>query len=292
MERVRPTARSHVHRRHHPHQHLHERQLSVPPHEGLDRYSTVPVYEQYRARLRDGSYINASEIDFGPGYPAYIATQAPFPGTVASLLRLAFERRARAIVALEKRNPYWDLEGNEAATCTHDLGGGRYACFVPGPRSGHKRLIYFDAQGNPEFTTQMLYTTTWPDGTVPEPSETPKLAYILDAAGYGPSSANFGPIIVHCAAGVARSATVVASHHAVARILAGAAPGSARSLVGEGIELFESRRVMNATPAQIGYAPDLVRAALALRGSGPARRAARAADRDANPYAPLGLVEA
>ncbi|CAM9891763.1 unnamed protein product [Lampetra planeri] len=192
-----------------------------------NRYANVVAYDHSRVILHtiDGvpgsDYINANYIDGYRRHNAYIASQGPLADTVADFWRMVWEQRSSTIVMmtkLEERSrvkcdQYWPNRGSESyglvqVTLTDTVELATYST----------RSFTLTRSGCTERRdVRQFQFTAWPDHGVPE-FPTPVLAFLRRVRAAWGSSADGGPLIVHCSAGVGRTGCLIVIDAALERV--------------------------------------------------------------------------
>ncbi|XP_061604022.1 tyrosine-protein phosphatase non-receptor type 7-like [Phyllopteryx taeniolatus] len=218
--------------------------LDVPGHTIKDRYKSILPNSESRVILtcaeeeaRPNSYINANYIRGYRSIPkAYIATQGPMVHTVGDFWDMVWQERSRIIVMVtrlketnEKCERYWPQPSNH-----------RSEEEVEGATSqfGRFQLRVTDSQDKEGFTVTDMeiqcvfcwerrpvrhyWFTSWPDHCVPQ-CTAPLLRLVEEVESYRASlraassqpttgtNHQFGPIVVHCSAGIGRTGCFIAS---------------------------------------------------------------------------------
>ncbi|XP_019860969.1 PREDICTED: receptor-type tyrosine-protein phosphatase F-like [Amphimedon queenslandica] len=187
----------------------------LPENRAKNRYTNILAYDHSRVKLESiddepgSDYINANYI---PGYRmrrAYIATQGPLPSTFDDFWRMTWEQNSHVIVML-----------------TQLVERGRTKChrYWPGAQPEVYGEINVDMLSETEksdwivrkfkITKEKRSRTithyqfvSWPDHGVPDEAG-PALDFVREV--HEVASSAFGPVIVHCSAGVGRTGTFIA----------------------------------------------------------------------------------
>ncbi|XP_022803027.1 tyrosine-protein phosphatase Lar-like [Stylophora pistillata] len=181
-----------------------------------NRYPNIVAYDHSRVHLStvDGivgsDYINANFCDGYRKESAYIATQGPLEETIDDFWRMIWEYKTFTIVMLTeleergriKCEQYWPTDGTELygdieVTVTDWIEFANYTITT--------LQICKEGASQPREVKHFQFTG-WPDHSVP-PYPTPFLAYLRRVRFYNPTDA--GPIVVHCSAGVGRTACFI-----------------------------------------------------------------------------------
>ncbi|XP_068609644.1 tyrosine-protein phosphatase non-receptor type 1-like [Brachionichthys hirsutus] len=188
----------------------------LPENKSLNRYRDVSPFDHSRIRLQLGAndYINASLMAVEEAQRKYILTQGPLPNTCGDFWEMVWEQRSRGVVMLNrviekgciKCAQYWPHRGEKdmffkdtdlrLTLVSEDI----ESCYTV-------RQLALDNLSTQE-TRQILHFhyTTWPDFGVPE-SPASFLNFLFKVRESGCMSADQGPVVVHCSAGIGRSGT-------------------------------------------------------------------------------------
>lgn len=185
-----------------------------------NRYTNILPYDHSRVILPklgidpDSDYINASFVDGYKHKGKFIAAQGPKENTIADFWRMAWEQNVSTIIMAtnleERKEPkcarYWPQSETETF-------GDIVVCNV-----GENHLVDYTIR---QFTVQRVQTestmsskrnitqyhfTSWPDFGVPK-SPSGILKFLRKIKHSSPTG--YGPIVVHCSAGVGRTGTFI-----------------------------------------------------------------------------------
>ncbi|CAL8234209.1 unnamed protein product [Boreogadus saida] len=187
-----------------------------PENKCRNRYRDVSPFDHSRILLQlgDNDYINASLICMEEAKRNYILTQGPLPNTCGHFWEMVWEQRTRGVVMLNrviekgsiKCAQYWpQIEERDAVF--------EDTSFRVSLISEDVKVYYTVRQLELENlvtqeTREILHFhyTTWPDFGVPESPAT-FLNFLFKVRETGCLSAEHGPVVVHCSAGIGRSGT-------------------------------------------------------------------------------------
>ncbi|XP_040834173.1 receptor-type tyrosine-protein phosphatase H [Ochotona curzoniae] len=193
---------------------------TAPENVTKNRYRNVLPYDSSRVPLKPflggpgSDYINASFLPGLWGPKEFIAAQGPLPHTVGDFWRLVWEQQSQTLVMLTncvesgqvKCEHYWPLD---AQPCTH--GQLRVTLVAEEVTENWAvrdlQLLHLDEQKT--LSTRQFHYLAWPDHGVPH-SPDPLLAFWKILRQWLDQTAEGGPPIVHCSAGVGRTGTLIA----------------------------------------------------------------------------------
>uniref|UniRef100_A0A5S6R6F2 Protein-tyrosine phosphatase n=1 Tax=Trichuris muris TaxID=70415 RepID=A0A5S6R6F2_TRIMR len=192
----------------------------------LNRYTNIPLYDCTRVILKDGlgtDYIHASYVDGYKQKSAYILTQGPTKNTIADLWRMVWQEKVVNIVILtgffEKHRPKCTLYFPTSNKKILNLG--IFLISLVDMEIQNDNLLVLVkitcSLTNEEHHTLIAMYTKWPDALIPaNTKDLISFVYMIKDArasmvkrilpnwvGHpkGP------PMVVHCSAGIGRSAT-------------------------------------------------------------------------------------
>ncbi|CAI5441376.1 unnamed protein product [Caenorhabditis angaria] len=191
-------------------------------HVELNRYADVFCIDQTRVVLknRDNDYIHASWITIPDSNTKYILTQGPLLETVADFWAMCYQEKAKFILMLcplvegdaEKCSVYFpDAKGKTVKYGKLDV---TITGTKPEPIEGVIWTVINIVDENETFEINHIYVPWWPDQLAPEDPK-PMLKLYNWVKKVNPENT---PIVVHCSAGVGRSATFIGIDYANARI--------------------------------------------------------------------------
>ncbi|XP_051832550.1 tyrosine-protein phosphatase non-receptor type 1 [Antechinus flavipes] len=188
----------------------------LPKNKNRNRYRDVSPFDHSRIKLHheDNDYINASLIKMEEAQRSYILTQGPLPNTCGHFWEMVWEQKSRGVVMLNRV-----------------MEKGSLKCAQYWPQKEEKEMIFEDTNLKltlisediksyytvrqlelENLTTQEtreilhFHYTTWPDFGVPE-SPASFLNFLFKVRESGSLNPEYGPIVVHCSAGIGRSGT-------------------------------------------------------------------------------------
>eukprot|EP00036_Acanthoecidae_sp_10tr_P010874 CAMPEP_0182926658 /NCGR_PEP_ID=MMETSP0105_2-20130417/12194_1 /TAXON_ID=81532 ORGANISM="Acanthoeca-like sp., Strain 10tr" /NCGR_SAMPLE_ID=MMETSP0105_2 /ASSEMBLY_ACC=CAM_ASM_000205 /LENGTH=566 /DNA_ID=CAMNT_0025064559 /DNA_START=100 /DNA_END=1800 /DNA_ORIENTATION=+ len=189
-----------------------------------NRYRNILPYDHSRVILEGdpavpgSDYINANYIDGeAPGTKqAYIASQGPLPGTVASFWQMVWENDVRLIIMatglVENRRTKCHMYWPQKEETVHGRNTLKLVRESEGPHVTIREISVTNASGEVR-TVHHYHFLDWPDHGVPEEPSTvlQLLADVnakkadLEREAKGP----VGPIVIHCSAGIGRTGVLL-----------------------------------------------------------------------------------
>ncbi|XP_046552763.1 receptor-type tyrosine-protein phosphatase mu-like isoform X2 [Haliotis rubra] len=180
-----------------------------PENKKKNRFLALYAYDESRVVLADGEdYINANYIYGYDDTQKYIATQGPKPDTVTDFWRMVWQEDVTQIVMLtrlmelnkKKSAKYWP-----DATKTETYGNIRVNNKDITTRADYTISTFLVQCSGVEKTVTHCHFTSWPDHGVPSAPALVNFWRLVKQGDMG-----WGPMVVHCSAGVGRTGAFIA----------------------------------------------------------------------------------
>uniref|UniRef100_UPI0035900478 tyrosine-protein phosphatase non-receptor type 1-like isoform X2 n=1 Tax=Myxine glutinosa TaxID=7769 RepID=UPI0035900478 len=222
-----------------------------------NRYRDVNPFDESRVRLQQGEndYINASLVTVPEAGRKYILTQGPLPLTCSHFWQMVWEQQSRAVVMLNrvlekglvKCEQYWPTV--DEPEMVFDTGYRlTLASSIPKEYFTITRLMLECLSTSERREVLHFHYTSWPDFGVPD-SPAAFLAFLMRVRRSGVLDPSFGPIVVHCSAGIGRSGTFCLVDSCLALHAARGEPDVYQVL----LDLRKFRMGLIQTPAQLRF---------------------------------------
>lgn len=193
-----------------------------------NRFSNVLPFDVNRVKLRvttgeSGSdYINASYVHSYHERDSFIATQGPKQNTIGDFWRMIFEKEVSTIVMLtplvdrgrERCTMYWPRD-KEDPICVENITV--YLLNVANPTAEYTvRTFSISIKNREDETTRQIKQYHYYSWTNSEsPSSGKPLIRMIDQM---KNQKKNGPVVVHCSAGIGRTAVFIAVHNCIEQL--------------------------------------------------------------------------
>ncbi|KAL5251017.1 hypothetical protein ACHWQZ_G016668 [Mnemiopsis leidyi] len=193
-----------------------------------NRFSNVLPFDVNRVKLRvttgetGSDYINASYINSYHERDTFIATQGPKPNTIGDFWRMIFEKEVSTIVMLtplvdrgrERCTMYWPRD-KEDPICVENITV--HLLNVANPTAEYTvRTFSISIKNREDETTRQVkqyHYYTWTNSE--SPSSGKPLIKMIDQI---KNQRKTGPVVVHCSAGIGRTAVFIAVHNCIEQL--------------------------------------------------------------------------